>query len=82
MGASEPRQALLENVACLEVDETNDIAQELNQTLQLQPFQALVGCQLHWNLRPQLAAIREASPSRRPLWRSLASGRSDDTGDV
>ena len=59
----------------LKVVETNDIAQALNQTIQVQPFQALVGVQLHWYLRPLLAAIREASPSRRPLWRSLASGK-------
>src|SRR6476660_6714953 len=59
----------------LKVVETNDIAQALNQTIQVQPFQALVGVQLHWYLRPQLSAIREASPSRRPLCGSLASGK-------
>ena len=58
----------------LEVVKTNDIAQALNQTIQVQPFEALLGIQLHnvWGL----SSIRDdPRPSRSPLWRSLASGK-------
>ena len=58
-----------------DVVQTNDITQALNQTIQVQPFGALLGIQLHtvrglsWRLREGPCA------SQRPLWRRLASGK-------
>ena len=71
----------------LEVVKTNDIAQALNQTIQVQPFEALLGIQLHnvWGLSsirddpPPLTKPVVAEPCER---QAHSDCRSDDTGDV
>jgi hypothetical protein len=53
-----PSKPCSEMLRGLEVVKTNDIAQALNQTIQVQPFGALLSIRLH-SARFQLAAIRE-----------------------
>jgi hypothetical protein len=84
-----PGKPCSEMLRGLEVVKTNDIAQALEQTVQVQPFKALLGVQLYQRLRSQLAAIREDTPHlttpsvAEPCAQPVHSDcRNDDTEDV
>ena len=54
-----PSKACSEMLHGLEVVQTHDIAQALNQTVQVQPFEVLLGLQVHPIPTYQIAAVRD-----------------------